>query len=47
MNIVEIILFIVLMPIALTVGFLGSLIKVGRQAEDEDHLEYLESLEDK
>lgn len=47
MNVVEIILFIILLPITLTIGFLGSLIKMGRYANDKDHLEYLESLEEK
>jgi hypothetical protein len=47
MNALEIVLMIVLLPIVLTIGFLGSLIKVGRYAEDKDHLEYLENLEEK
>ena len=47
MSILEIVIFIVFMPIVLTIAFLGSLVKVGRHAENEDHLEYLESLEDK
>ena len=47
MSALEILLMIVLLPVVLTIGFLGSLIKVGRYTEDKDHLEYLENLEDK
>jgi hypothetical protein len=47
MGIFEIILMIVLLPVVITIGFLGSLIKVGKYAENKDHVEYLETLEDK
>ena len=47
MGMFEIVLILVLLPIILTIGFLGSLIKVGKYAEEKDHIEYLETLEDK
>jgi hypothetical protein len=47
MDLFQIILLIILLPIVLTVGFLGSLIKIGNYSTDKDHLEYLDYLEDK
>lgn len=47
MDLLAIILFIILMPIAIGIAFLLSLFKLTDYVQNNDHSEYLESLEDK